>query len=243
MDAMNPSKKTFVLSFILIFAIPILFLIVFMKLHKDAPKFDTKNVLPIYGPKSAFENVNAKGKKFTDTAYFQIPPFSFLNQLGDTINLDKVRGRILIVDFFFTTCQSICLDMHRNMKTLQDDFNDEPDVLLLSHTVDPDADSVKQLFKYAVDNNISSKNWYLLTGNKKELYNMARKGYFITATTGDGGPNDFIHDDKLVLIDKEGMIRGYYKGTDSTKVKQLKDAVKVLLASYAIPMKSNVKVK
>ncbi|MBK8353131.1 MAG: hypothetical protein IPL21_16170 [Saprospirales bacterium] len=70
---------------------------------------------------------------------------------------------------------------------------------------------------------------------------MARNGYFITATQGDGGPTDFIHDDKLVLIDKEGMIRGYYKGTDSLKVKQLKDAVKVLLASYAIPMKSNAK--
>ncbi|MBK8353132.1 MAG: SCO family protein [Saprospirales bacterium] len=130
-----------------------------MKLHKDAPKLDTKNVLPIYGPKNAFENENAKGKKFIDTAYFQIPDFSFVNQLGDTITKDKVRGRILIVDFFFTTCQSICLDMHRNMKLLQDEFNDEPDVQLLSHTVDPENDSVKQLFQYA-NNNVSSKTGF-----------------------------------------------------------------------------------
>lgn len=212
-----------------------------MQLHKHAPKLDTHNVLPIYGPRTPFENENSKGKKFTDTAYFQIPDFKFVNQLGDTITKDSMRGKILLVDFFFTTCKTICVDMHRNMKKVQQDFIDEPDVQILSHTVDPEIDSVKQLFQYAVDNNISSKNWFLLTGDKKDIYKMARNGYFITATQGDGGPTDFIHDDKIVLIDKEGQIRGYYNGTDSLKVKQLTDAVKVLLASYNVPMKVNTK--
>lgn len=216
-------------------------MLVFMQIHKNAPKLDTQHVLPIYGPRTAFQNENSKGKKFTDTAYFQIPDFKFVNQLGDTVTKNSVQGKILLVDFFFTTCKSICIPMHQNMKKVQEAFMQEPDVQILSHTVDPETDTVKQLFKYAVDNNISSKNWFLLTGDKKEIYKMARNGYFITATQGDGGPTDFIHDEKIAIIDKEGQIRGYYNGTDSLKVKELMDAVKVLLASYNVPMKVKTK--
>jgi protein SCO1/2 len=235
------SKRPFLLSILLLFVFPVIFLLVFMRLHKDAPKLDTQHVLPIYGPRTPFENENSKGRKFTDTAYFHIPDFKFVNQLGDTITKNSLNGKILLVDFFFTTCKTICIDMHRNMKKVQEEFNDEPDVQILSHTVDPETDSVKQLFQYAVDNNISSKNWFLLTGDKKEIYKMARNGYFITATQGDGGPADFIHDEKIAIIDKEGQIRGFYNGTDSLKVKQLMDAVKVLLASYNVPMKVKTK--
>ncbi|HQD13415.1 MAG TPA: SCO family protein, partial [Chitinophagales bacterium] len=111
------------------------------------------------------------------------------------------------------------------------------DVLILSYTVDPETDSVPRLFDYAVEKDVNSKMWHLLTGDKKEIYKLARNGYFITAMQGDGGPNDFIHDQKFVLLDKEGRIRGYYDGTNDQSVDRMMDDIQTLLVSYIVPMK------
>jgi protein SCO1/2 len=238
---MNNSKLSFLLVIIALLAFPIGFFLYFDYQHKHRPTLETDKCLPIYGPKKPFKSVNYKGKDFIDTAYFKIPDFKFIDQNGDTVTQDIMNGKVVVVDFFFTTCKTICIDMTRNLKIVQDKFETENhrDVLILSHTVDPETDSVKQLFNYMIEKDINSKMWKLLTGDKKEIYNQARYGYFVTAMQGDGGPNDFIHTEKLVLIDKERRIRGYYDGTDAASVNKMIEDIRMLLVSYIVPMKKD----
>lgn len=235
------SRSGFFIALLVVLIIPVIFFLYFYYQHEHRPTLETDKCLPIFGPKEPFETRDEHGRKRIDTAYFHIPPFSFLDQDGDTVTEALMSGKIVVVDFFFTTCKSICIDMTRNLKRVQSTFEKEErrDVLILSHTVDPETDSVGQLFKYSVDKEINSNMWRLLTGDKKEIYKMARYGYFITALQGDGGPTDFIHDQKFVLIDKEGRIRGYYNGTDDKTVDQMIKDIKTLLVSYIVPMKSN----
>lgn len=221
---------------------PIAFFLFFDNLHKHRPTLETTKCLPIYGPKEPFKSKDYRGRDIIDTAYFKVPPFSFLDQDGNTVTESLMDGKVTIVDFFFTTCKSICIDMTRNLHRVQDKFStdkDKNDILILSHTVDPETDSVKQLLNYAVEKDINPNLWRLLTGDKKELYRQARNGYFITADKGDGGPNDFIHDKTLVLVDKERRIRGYYDGTDSLAVNQMIKDMQMLLVSYIVPMKKD----
>jgi protein SCO1 len=236
---MKKSKTAFALVLIALLVFPISFFLYFDYQHKHRPTLETDKCLPIYGPKQPFKSVDYRGRDIIDTAYFKVPPFRFLDQNGDTVTEKIMNGKVTVVDYFFTTCKSICIDMTRNLTRVQEKFVTDRDVLILSHTVDPETDSVKQLFNYMVEKNINSKMWRLLTGDKKELYKQARYGYFITAMQGDGGPNDFIHEQKLVLIDKEGRIRGYYDGVDDKEVDQMIEDIKMLLVSYIVPMKKD----
>lgn len=236
---MKKNKLAFLFVILALLAFPIGFFLYFDYQHNHRPTLETDKCLPIYGPKQPFKSKDYKGREFTDTAYFKVPPFTFLDQNGNTVTESVMNGKVVVVDYFFTTCQSICIDMTRNLHRVQEKFVTDRDVLILSHTVDPETDSVKQLFNYMVEKDINSKMWLLLTGDKKELYKQARNGYFITAMQGDGGPNDFIHEQKLVLIDKEGRIRGYYDGVDDKEVDQMIDDIKMLLVSYIVPMKKD----
>ncbi len=218
---------------------PIAFFLFFDYLHKHRPTLETDRCLPIYGPKEPFKSKNYRGRDIIDTAYFKVPPFSFTDQNGNTVTESVMDGKVTVVDFFFTTCKSICIDMTSNLHKMQDKFILDKDVMILSHTVDPETDSVKLLFNYSVEKDVNSKMWHLLTGDKKELYKQARNGYFITADQGDGGPMDFIHDKHLVLIDKTRRIRGYYDGTDSASVNQMVKDIQTLLVSYIVPMKKD----
>ncbi|MDB5227694.1 MAG: hypothetical protein JWN78_1887 [Bacteroidota bacterium] len=237
----NSRRTGFFIALTVVFIFPLVFFIYFYYLHNHRPTLEIDKCLPIYGPKEPYESKDEKGKTKIDTAYFHVPPFKFLDQNGDTVTESIMIGKIVVVDFFFTTCKSICIDMTRNMKRVEETFAKEErrDVMIFSHTVDPETDSVPQLFKYSVDHEINSNMWRLLTGDKKAIYNQARYGYFITALQGDGGPNDFIHDQKFVLIDKEGRIRGYYQGTDDAAVDRMIKDIQTLLVSYLVPMKSN----
>jgi protein SCO1/2 len=181
--------------------------------------------LEIFGPRDLAEN----GK---DTIFHQVPSFSFINQDGKKITEASFSGKIYIANFFFTTCKTICPKMQSQMNRILLKYKTNPDILLISHTVDPDHDSVKVLKDYATANHIDANRWSLVTGPKKEIYDLARHGYFITAIDGDGGADDFIHDDKFVLIDKEKHIRGYYDGTSPKEVNRLLDEIKVLLGEY-----------
>ncbi len=236
---LNNKRKGFLIALTVVLLFPLLFFIVFDYLNDHRPSLETDKCLPIYGPKEPYESKDSRGRKRIDTAYFHIPPFSFLDQNGDTITQSMMNGKIVVVDFFFTTCKSICVDMTRNLSRVQSTFAKEErrDVLILSHSVDPETDTVGRLFQYAIEKDINSNMWRLLTGDKKEIYKMARNAYFITALQGDGGPNDFIHDQKLVLIDKEGRIRGYYNGTEDAAVDRMIKDIQTLLVSYIIPMK------
>lgn len=218
---------------------PLVFFIVFYRLEQDRPTLETLKCLPIYGPKKAIQAKDEKGREYTDTLYFEIPDFAFRDQNGDTVTRAIMKGKVTVVDFFFTTCQSICIDMTRNLKRVQESFIQDRDVLILSHTVDPETDTVGQMRMYAIENDVNTKMWRLLTGEKKALYDMARYGYFITALQGDGGPNDFIHSEKLVVVDKEGRIRGYYDGTSDADVDQMIKDIQKLLVSYIVPMKQD----
>ncbi|PCJ80806.1 MAG: SCO family protein [Flavobacteriales bacterium] len=220
-------KKGFVLFFILLFP-SVLYLFLSSGNHNFT--------LPIFGPRHPVE-ANENGETRTDTIYHTIPEFEFVNQYGEKVSHKDFEGKIYVTDFFFTTCKSICPIMSNHMSRVQDSLVNMKDVLFLSHTVDPEYDSVHVLLDYAQTMGAEKGTWHFVTGEKKELYNIARKGYFITAMEGDGGPEDFIHSEKFVLIDKQGRIRGYYDGTDEEDIDRLLDEVKVLKFEEFIPRK------
>ena len=182
--------------------------------------------LPIYQPAS----VNSE---LVDTTivhkinYHKISDFSLTNQNGETVTQNKFDNKIYVADFFFTTCQSICPIMTKNMKEIQDKLIKDSEVLLLSHTVFPEIDSVEVLKKYAVENNVIDSKWDLVTGDKKEIYDLARKSY-LAAKDNQFGEYDMIHTENFVLIDKKKQIRGFYDGTDKQEIVRLFEDIKIL---------------
>ena len=185
--------------------------------------------LPIYQPAS----VNSE---LVDTTivhkinYHKISDFSLTNQNGETVTQSKYDNKIYVADFFFTTCQSICPIMTKNMKDIQDKLIKDSEVLLLSHTVFPEIDSVEVLKKYAVENQVIDSKWDLVTGDKKEIYDLARKSY-LAAKDNSFGEYEMIHTENFVLIDKKKQIRGFYDGTDPKAIETLLDDIKVLKAT------------
>ncbi len=153
--------------------------------------------------------------------YHKIAPFSFENQNGKTITQDDYEGKIYIADFFFTTCPTICPKMTANMGSIQEEILNDSTVMLLSYSVTPKIDSVQQLKKYAIEKGINDEKWNLLTGNKKEIYAMARKSYLVVKEDGDGGPYDMIHTENFILVDPKKRIRGFYDGTDTLAMREL----------------------
>ncbi len=184
--------------------------------------------LPYIGEKI----VAANGK---DTIYHSIPPFNFINQDGETITDKTYNGKIYVANYFFTTCKSICPKMANELQRVEKKFAyTEGMVQIVSHTVNPENDSVAVLKAYSKMVHADTKMWNFVTGDKKQLYDIARNGYLINALEGDGGPDDFIHSELLVLVDKEKHIRGVYDGTDIKAVNNLLDDIKVLIAEYFI---------
>lgn len=164
--------------------------------------------------------------------YHSIADFKLINQNGDTISQADYADKIYVADFFFTTCPTICPVMTANMADLQQIIKDDEEVMLLSHSVTPEIDSVPQLKKYALEKGVIDAKWNLVTGDKKQIYELARKSYLAVLTDGDGGPYDMIHTENFILVDKERRIRGFYDGTSSEEVAQLLEDLKVLKSSY-----------
>jgi protein SCO1/2 len=156
-----------------------------------------------------------------ETKYHEVPDFTLTDHHGTSFSLEDVEGQILVVDFFFTHCPSICPMMTRNLQLVREAFGLGDEVAILSFTVDPERDDPERLSAYAKKFKAEWENWVFLTGEKKDLYWLARKGFYLSATDGDGGPNDFIHSENLVLVDVNRRIRGYYDGTKRTQVEQL----------------------
>lgn len=164
--------------------------------------------------------------------YHTIADFELVNQNGDTISQENYSDKIYIADFFFTTCPTICPVMTANMADIQEVIRDDDEVLLLSHSVTPEIDSVQQLKKYALEKGVIDSKWNLVTGSKKQIYELARKSYLAVLTDGDGGPYDMIHTENFILVDKERRIRGFYDGTNPDEIGQLLEDLKVLKSSY-----------
>lgn len=179
--------------------------------------------LPYYGPKE----VNAPG----DTTYFTVPPFAFTDQFGRPFGDRDVEGRILVVDFFFTRCTTICPRMTRQMQQLQLKLDDDAfdDVVFLSHTVDPENDTAEVLNAYARRHQADTARWKFLTGPKEDLYLLGSEGYFLAAREDVMAPDGFLHSEMFVLVDKDRHIRGYYDGTSTAEVGRLAGDIKMLL--------------
>lgn len=146
--------------------------------------------------------------------HHKIAPFSFTNQNGKTITQKDYEGKIYVADFFFTTCQSICPKMTKNMAWLQGQLKDMPEVMLLSHSVTPDIDTVPVLKGYAEEKGAIDGKWNLVTGDKKDIYYIARKSYLAVKTTTSSELYDMVHTENFILVDKQGRIRGFYDGTN-----------------------------
>jgi protein SCO1/2 len=189
-------------------------------------------ILDTYGNQQ-IDTLDENGKAVTLTKIHEVPDFSFTDQDGKVFDQKLTEGKTYVADFFFTTCQSICPGMGKEMMKLANRFSQDNSILFVSHTVDPETDSVAQLKAYASAHAARPGQWYFLTGEKKKLYDMARKGYYVTATEGDGGPDDFVHTQNFVLVDKYRHIRGYYDGTDSTEMEKLYRDLLLLKEEYA----------
>lgn len=168
----------------------------------------------------------------------KIADFSFTNQNGKTITQEDYKGKIYVADFFFTTCQSICPKMTKNMEWLQEQIKNDPKVMLLSHSVTPDIDSVPVLKKYALEKGVIDSKWNLVTGKKEDIYYIARKSYLAVKTTSSKELYDMVHTENFILVDSQGRIRGFYNGTNLDKnvegeknVKQLLEDIKWLSAN------------
>ncbi len=162
----------------------------------------------------------------------RVRPFSFTDQEGNTITQKDVQGKVFVVEYFFTTCKGICPKMNEQMDRVYKAFKGNNEVMILSHTVDPKKDTVAAMKEYSLRFEADPKQWKFLTGDKKELYDMARYSYLVTAaddTATSDINTDFIHTDRFVLVDKNGHIRGQYEGTDEGKVNQLIGDIKLLL--------------
>lgn len=185
-------------------------------------------VLPVYAP----AQVNAEMVDSTIQhvkKYHTIADFRLINQNGDTITQNNYKEKIYVADFFFTTCQTICPIMTDHMLLIQEKLQDDNEIRLLSHTVTPEIDSVPQLKKYAIEKGVNDSMWNLVTGDKKEIYRLARKSYLVAKEIPDF-PDDLIHTENFVLVDTKKQIRGFYDGTDPLAIEQLLKDIQILKA-------------
>ena len=177
------------------------------------------------------------GKRVNDTVWHKVANITLTNQLGDSVSLQKLRGKIVVADFFFTHCPSICPYLTRNMKGLQDALKtkdvtkrvDTSFVQFLSFSVDPERDSVAQLKKYADHFGVNSDVWWLLTGPKKTIYDFALNEVKLGLQDGEGVDSNFIHTEKFVVLDKKGVVRGYYNGLDTASLSRLAEDITLLM--------------
>ena len=172
--------------------------------------------------------LNAAG----DTIWHSIPDFTFVNQNGKQVSDTILDDKITVVDYFFTTCPSICIAMSNNLTKVQKVFSEDEDVRILSHTVDPETDDPATLLAYAERYEANPKIWTFVTGKKEELYDQARYGYFIPAPLPSDGEEDFVHSERFILIDKNRNIRGFYDGTDTLEVTRMIEEIQVLQLEY-----------
>ena len=187
-------------------------------------------VLPIYQPAEVNEKL-VDSSIIHVAKYHKISDFKLTNQNGKEITQANYKDKIYVADFFFTTCQDICPVMTKNMYQLQEELKNDNQILLLSHTVIPEVDTVEQLKEYAIENNVDDSKWNLVTGDKKQIYELARKSY-LAVEDSNYNEYDMIHTENFMLIDKEKQIRGFYDGTNSEEINRLLKDIEILKQSY-----------
>jgi len=193
-------------------------------------------VMPRHYLPDSIISITQNGKRVEDTTWHQVADFSLTNQMGNTVTLDSLKGKIIIADFFFTHCPTICPPMTRNMKRLAESIHNgqrvgdktNKMVHFLSFSIDPERDSVPQIKHWADRFQINPEQWWLLTGDRKTIYDMALRELKLATIDGEGIDTNFVHSDKFVLIDSNRHVRGYYNGLDSTELGQLSEDLVLL---------------
>ena len=185
--------------------------------------------LPIFGPRQGVSTKVVDGKEVTDTLYHQIPDFAFASQYGDTITQKNFEGKIYVADFFFTTCPTICPKMTMEMRKLYEKYKDDPQVMFLSHSIDPKRDSVGRLKQYATDLGVfGQKSWYFVTGDRKEIFDIGQNAYFVSTKEDSDEPGGILHSGAFIIIDPQKHIRGIYDGTRDEVVGEVSEAITLL---------------
>lgn len=183
--------------------------------------------LPIYNPSNFNPELVDKSLRNSSKNH-TVSDFRLINQNGKTITQEDYKDKIYVTDFFFTRCGTICPIMTNNMAKLQAEFLNDDKIMFLSLSVTPEIDSVSILRDYATNKGVIDSKWNVTTGNKKHIYELARKSYFAVVEQGDGGLQDFIHTPNFILIDTEKQIRGIYDGTNDDEIKRLISDIKIL---------------
>jgi len=202
--------------FFSIFFVPVLYFLV-------RPKIE----LPVYNPVDVNPRLVDDAIKHVSRNH-KVASFELINQNGIKITQDDFKDKIYIADFFFTRCQTICPIMAINISELQAYYENDKEIKFLSHSVTPIIDSVPVLRKYADKNQAIDGKWEITTGDKKLIYELARKSYFAVLDEGDGGEQDFIHTEQFILVDKKKQIRGFYDGTDKTEMQRIIKDIEIL---------------
>lgn len=214
--------KYFAIGFLLLSAVIITIFYSILKVEKPLPIYQPVNV-----DTTLVDSTIQHVKK-----YHKISDFELVNQNGKTITQEDYKNKIYVADFFFTTCQTICPIMTDHMFEIQNTILDDDEVMLLSHSVTPVIDSIPQLKKYAKLKGVNDAKWNLVTGNKKQIYELARKSYLAVKSIGNGDQYDMIHTENFMLIDKKRQIRGFYNGTSPTAIDSLLQDIKKLKKEY-----------
>ncbi|MEY8849346.1 SCO family protein [Psychroserpens sp. XS_ASV72] len=191
---------------------------------------DVEKPLPIYQPNridASLVDSSIQHKK----KYHTIADFKLINQNGDTITQDTYEDKIYVADFFFTTCQTICPIMTDQMHRVQEEIKDDDEIMLLSHSVTPEIDSVEQLKRYAIEKGVLDQKWNLVTGDRKQIYDLARKSYLVVKHD-DSEDYGMVHTENFALIDKKRQIRGIYNGVSPTSVDSLLQDIQKLKKEY-----------
>jgi protein SCO1/2 len=216
-DFFKKSRSTLIfLFFFSIIFIPVLYFLV-----------KPKDELPVYNPVDVNPRLVDDSVKHISRNH-KISNFDLINQNGEAVTKEDFEGKIYVADFFFTRCQTICPIMAVNMRDLQEEFKSDPDLKFLSHSVTPVMDSVPVLRAYADKNEAIDGKWEITTGDKKHIYELARKSYFAVLDEGDGGDQDFIHTEQFILVDQKGRIRGFYDGTEKEEMQRIIDDISIL---------------
>lgn len=237
--------KARIIAFGVVLIASIMVVVFMTKKNQDQKNNPELQPLPIINP------IDVKTKILVDPSIanvgqgHKIKSFSLIDQKGENVTNSFTDGKIYIADFFFTTCGGICPTMTKNLKKIQQAYSGDNQIKIISHSVWPEIDTVKQIRKYADHYDVNYNQWRILTGDKKGIYDLARKSYMVAPAFGDtsiahhkqqgleGGPDDFIHTQWFTLIDPERRIRGFYDGTKPDDVSQLIKDIRKLKKEYS----------
>ena len=219
-------------SFLKRYGLLIIFFIVFSVVAISSFNYvqTQEKKLPIYSPSMVSDELVEEDLRYVKK-YHRISDFSLLNQNGNNVTQDNYKNKIYVADFFFTTCPDICPIMTGNMLYLQENLKDT-NVMLASFSVTPKIDTVEVLKEYSTLKGVDDSKWNLMTGDKKQIYDLARKSYLVAKAIPDGKNHGMIHTENFVLVDRDKRIRGYYDGTNIEDMDKLLDDIQILIKSY-----------